>query len=144
MAAAATPLLSAGRPKAAYTNTRSPRTSEWARASDRPSRIGPAAGRPVERYLARLSNVGRSPNTVRAYAHDLKLFWTFLEARGLGWDAVALEQLGEFIGWLRHPAENVIVLSGGGVAALAPERESRLGRRAWFLRVPRARRRQGG
>lgn len=67
----------------------------------------------VERYLAWLSNVGRSPNTVRAYAHDLKLFWTFLDDRGLGWDAVTLEQLGEFVGWLRQPAENVIVLSEG-------------------------------
>lgn len=66
---------------------------------------------PVERYLAWLSNVGRSPNTVRAYAHDLKLFWTFLEERALEWDAVTLEQLGEFVGWLRHPGENVIVLS---------------------------------
>ena len=66
---------------------------------------------PVERYLAWLSNVGRSPNTVRAYAHDLKLFWTFLEERALEWDAVTLEQLGEFVGWLRHPGENVVVLS---------------------------------
>lgn len=37
---------------------------------------------PVESYLAWLANVGRSPNTVRAYAHDLKLFWTFLADRG--------------------------------------------------------------
>lgn len=66
---------------------------------------------PVERYLAWLSNVGRSPNTVRAYAHDLKLFWTFLEGRTLAWDAVRFEQLGEFVGWLRQPAENVIVIS---------------------------------
>ena len=66
---------------------------------------------PVERYLAWLSNVGRSPNTVRAYAHDLKLFWTFLEDRALAWDAVRLEHLGGFVGWLRQPAENVIVLS---------------------------------
>ena len=66
---------------------------------------------PVESYLAWLANVGRSPNTVRAYAHDLKLFWTFLADRGLGWDAVTLEQLGGFVGWLRQPPGNVIVLS---------------------------------
>lgn len=66
---------------------------------------------PVERYLAWLSNVGRSPNTVRAYAHDLKLFWTFLENRAIGWDEVTLEQLGGFVGWLRQPAGNVVVLS---------------------------------
>jgi integrase/recombinase XerD len=66
---------------------------------------------PVESYLAWLANVGRSPNTVRAYAHDLKLFWTFLADRELGWDAVTLEQLGGFVGWLRQPPGNVIVLS---------------------------------
>ena len=27
--------------------------------------------RPVERYLAYLTDIERSPNTVRAYAHDL-------------------------------------------------------------------------
>jgi integrase/recombinase XerD len=63
-----------------------------------PDRVPVAA---VESYLAWLSNVGRSPNTVRAYAHDLKLFWTFLEDRSLDWDAVTLEQLGGFVGWLR-------------------------------------------
>jgi integrase len=67
---------------------------------------------PVERYLAWLSNVGRSPNTMRSYAHDLKLFWTFLEGRALEWDAVTLEQLGGFVGWLRQPSGNVVVLSG--------------------------------
>jgi integrase/recombinase XerD len=68
---------------------------------------------PVERYLAWLSRIERSPNTVRAYAQDLKMFWVFLERRGLAWDRVTLEQLGEFTGWLRRPADNVIVLASG-------------------------------
>ena len=29
---------------------------------------------PVESYLAWLAHIERSPNTVRAYAHDLKLY----------------------------------------------------------------------
>jgi hypothetical protein len=53
---------------------------------------------PVERYLAWLSRIERSPNTVRSYAQDLKTFWVFLEARGLCWDRVTLEQVGEFTG----------------------------------------------
>ena len=68
---------------------------------------------PVERYLAWLSRIERSPNTVRSYAQDLKTFWVFLEARGLCWDRVTLEQVGEFTGWLRRPADNVIVLASG-------------------------------
>ena len=42
--------------------------------------IGPDL-RPVElidEYLAWLSDCERSPNTVEAYAQDLRAFWTFL------------------------------------------------------------------
>ena len=45
---------------------------------------------PVERYLAYLSDIERSPNTVKAYAHDLKDWFTFLADRGLDWQAVRL------------------------------------------------------
>jgi integrase/recombinase XerD len=74
---------------------------------------------PVERYLAWLSDIERSPNTVRAYAQDLKAFWMFLEARELEWNRVTLEQLGQFTGWLRQPAENVVVLAEGPAARSA-------------------------
>src|SRR5258708_15281825 len=40
---------------------------------------------PVERFLAYLTDIGRSPNTVKAYAHDLKDFWCFIGLRGLDW-----------------------------------------------------------
>ena len=36
---------------------------------------------PVERYLAYLTDIERSPNTVRAYAHDLKDYFSFLAGR---------------------------------------------------------------
>ena len=39
---------------------------------------------PVERYLAYLSGIERSPNTVKAYAHDLKDWFAFLGAPGPG------------------------------------------------------------
>jgi Phage integrase, N-terminal SAM-like domain len=58
---------------------------------------------PVERYLAYLTAVGRSPNTVKAYAHDLKDYWVFLRGRGLDWRQVRLEDLGEYVAWLRLP-----------------------------------------
>jgi integrase/recombinase XerD len=74
---------------------------------------------PVDRYLAWLTNIEKSPNTVRAYACDLKLFVTFLAARELAWDQVSLEMLGEFTAWLRSPAENVIVLEHGTPARAA-------------------------
>ena len=46
---------------------------------------------PVEQYLAWLSAIERSPNTVRAYALDLKTFWVFLEDHGI---RVGSDQLG--------------------------------------------------
>lgn len=68
---------------------------------------------PVEDYLAYLAAVERSPNTVRAYAHSLALWLEYLEGRGVGWDVADVEQVVGFVGWLRAPAENVIVLDAG-------------------------------
>ena len=58
---------------------------------------------PVERYLGFLTDVERSPNTVKAYAHDLRDWFDFLNVRGLEWDRVRLEDVGEFVAWLRLP-----------------------------------------
>lgn len=58
----------------------------------------------IERYLSYLSDIERSPNTVRAYAHDLKDFFVFLAHRGVDWAEVRLEDIGEFVAWLRLPA----------------------------------------
>jgi site-specific recombinase XerD len=58
---------------------------------------------PVERFLAYLTSIERSPNTVKAYAHDLKDFLEFLGFRGLDWREVRLEDVGEFVAWLRLP-----------------------------------------
>ncbi|MEU8952404.1 site-specific integrase [Streptomyces sp. NPDC048489] len=57
----------------------------------------------IERYLAYLTDIERSPNTVKAYAHDLKDWFSFLGVRGLDWREVRLEDVGEFVAWLRLP-----------------------------------------
>nr|WP_231109957.1 site-specific integrase [Mycobacterium avium] len=57
----------------------------------------------VDRYLAYLTDIERSPNTVKAYAHDLKDWFGFLAERGLDWRAVRLDDVGEFVAWLRLP-----------------------------------------
>jgi integrase/recombinase XerD len=58
---------------------------------------------PVDRFLAYLTDIGRSPNTVKAYAHDLKDYWCFLGFRGLDWREARLEDIGEFVVWLQLP-----------------------------------------
>jgi integrase/recombinase XerD len=64
---------------------------------------------PVEQYLAYLTVIERSPNTVRAYAISLQLWFEFLSRAGLDWRQVGVEDVARFVGWLRSPAENVIV-----------------------------------
>ncbi len=76
--------------------------------------VEPAAG-----FLRYLHRIERSPNTVRAYAHDLRLFFQFLDGRGLVWDAVAVADLGDFAAWLRRPAVNVLLLPGAQPARAA-------------------------
>ena len=58
---------------------------------------------PVERFLAFLASIDRSPNTVRAYAHDLKDWFVFLVGRGVEWRSATLEDVGAFAGWLQLP-----------------------------------------
>jgi integrase/recombinase XerD len=71
---------------------------------------------PVSGFLRYLHRIERSPNTVRAYAYDLKLFCEFLAGRGLAWDAVGVADLGCFAAWLRRPAPNVVPLPGASPA----------------------------
>ena len=56
--------------------------------------------KPVERFLAYLGAIERSPNTVKAYAHDLKDWFEFLGGRGLNWSAVTVEDVAAFVAWL--------------------------------------------
>ena len=65
--------------------------------------VGADAGavEPVEMFLAHLHAVERSPNTVRAYAHDLRDWFEFCDRSGLVWSSVRLEDVGRFVGWLR-------------------------------------------
>jgi site-specific recombinase XerD len=58
---------------------------------------------PVERFLGYLSSIERSPNTVKAYAHDLKDWFTFLAGRDRDWQTATLEDVAGFVAWLRLP-----------------------------------------
>jgi integrase/recombinase XerD len=63
---------------------------------------------PIVQYLHYLDNVGRSPNTISSYAHNLKLFWEFLADSRLDWRLINLSELSNFIHWLRNPNRNVL------------------------------------
>lgn len=65
---------------------------------------------PAEKYLAYLTAIERSPGTVRAYAFSLSLWFEWLELQDRSWDGADIEDVSEFVRWLRAPADNVIVL----------------------------------
>jgi integrase len=71
---------------------------------------------PAEAYLAYLAALEKSPNTLRAYAHSLRMWLEFLDGQRVGWREVGVEQVARFAAWLRAPAPNVIVLDGGSPA----------------------------
>lgn len=74
---------------------------------------------PVEVYLAHLEAIERSPNTLRAYASSLRLFFGFLAERGAAWDAVGLDEIGRFVSWLRRPADDVVIPIDAAASARA-------------------------
>ena len=47
----------------------------------------------VERFLSYLASIEKSPNTIKAYAHDLKDWLTYLDQQGVDWRAARLEKL---------------------------------------------------
>jgi integrase/recombinase XerD len=77
---------------------------------------------PAERYLAYLSAIERSANTVRAYAFDLRDYFVFLGYRGLDWREVRLEDLGDYVAWLALPPAG-----RAGQVAVLPSVEAQVG-----------------
>lgn len=62
-------------------------------------------GKPLDhanQYLFYLHHLGRSPNTVRAYAHHLQAFSNFLKENGRDWKTISLTELAKFVAWLRR------------------------------------------
>lgn len=66
------------------------------------------AVRPIQEFLTYLENIERSPNTIRSYAHHLRLYWQYLQEAGLDWATVGLSELAEFVAWLRNPSRGVL------------------------------------
>ncbi len=57
----------------------------------------------VEAFLRHLVALGYSPNTVKAYAHDLADLFTWLRFRRREWRTLTVADVGEWVAWLRLP-----------------------------------------
>lgn len=58
---------------------------------------------PVAKYLKFLDNSGKSSNTQKTYCYGLKLYFEFLEEIGKDYRQVNIDNLSNFLGWLRTP-----------------------------------------
>jgi integrase/recombinase XerD len=56
----------------------------------------------VNRFLSHLTDAGYSPNTVCAYAYDLRHLFRFLEQQALGWNDFRPSTALEFLAYLRR------------------------------------------
>jgi site-specific recombinase XerD len=74
---------------------------------------------PVDRFLAYLECLPRSPNTVVAYAYDLRAFVDFLDGHGVVWTDVEVDHVAGFVRWLEQPAGNVALLPAAEPARAA-------------------------
>ena len=60
---------------------------------------------PIERFLSYLASIEKSPNTIKAYAHDLKDWLAYLNRHGVDWRSARLEDVAGFVAWLRMPPQ---------------------------------------
>src|SRR5216683_7711301 len=56
---------------------------------------------PIDEFLTFHDVTGSSPNTIRSYAHHLKLYWEYLTEAELDWRAASLQNVIDFVTWLR-------------------------------------------
>jgi integrase/recombinase XerD len=63
--------------------------------------------KPIQQYLTYLST-SKSPNTVEAYAYDLKSWWTFIDDKHLDWRNINLNDLEDFAYWRRIGDTSVV------------------------------------
>ena len=64
------------------------------------------SGRPVKEvmdYLKFRDNQGKARNTLRLNCYQLQNFFTFLDEKGVSLEKVTIDDVAEFMGWLRNP-----------------------------------------
>lgn len=65
----------------------------------------------VVKYLKYLDVTGKSSNTQKTYCYALKQYFLYLQETEKDYKHIRLEDLVEFVGWLRNPYESTKVMS---------------------------------
>ncbi|WP_445506891.1 tyrosine-type recombinase/integrase [Niallia sp. 03190] len=77
---------------------------------------------PVAKYLKYLDNTGKSSNTQKTYCYDLKQYFDYLGEIDKDYMEITLQDLAEFIGWLRNPYSSYKVTPFKEIRAKKTER----------------------
>lgn len=64
---------------------------------------------PVMKFLKYKDNTGTARNTLRSYCYALKLYFEFLEQKGMLYTDMGIDELAEFVRWLQNPFQHVKV-----------------------------------
>ena len=65
---------------------------------------------PIVRYLKYLDRIGTARNTLRSYATVLKQYWEYLSQQQLDWQQITLDDLAQFVLWLKLPTGSLRIL----------------------------------
>src|SRR5207302_5203750 len=65
---------------------------------------------PIVRYLKYLERIGSARHTLRTYATSLRLYWEFQSQEHLNWQHITLDDLSQFVLWLKLPSGSLKVL----------------------------------
>jgi site-specific recombinase XerD len=65
---------------------------------------------PIVRYLKYLDRIGSARQTLRSYAAALRQYWEFLLQEQLDWQRITLDDLAQFVLWLKLPTGSLKVL----------------------------------
>ncbi len=65
---------------------------------------------PIVRYLKYLDRIGAARHTLRSYATALRLYWQYLDQQQLDWQQITLDDLAQFVLWLKLPSGSLKVL----------------------------------
>lgn len=65
---------------------------------------------PIVRYLKYLDRIGAARNTLRSYANVLKQYWEYLSQQQLDWQQITLDDLAQFVLWLKLPTGSLRIL----------------------------------
>ena len=65
---------------------------------------------PIVRYLKYLDRIGAACNTLRSYATVLKHYWEYLAEEKKDWQQITLDDLAQFVLWLKLPTGSLHIL----------------------------------